>query len=173
MAKRRRFIIDIDEETNKKKLVLGDVVLLIIFGGLIALIISLILTVAKNEKEPQNVFADLIVPVIEEKSYNEFSINLAEIKDNKYIIKVTNYRKENIINIKEVSYNLEVINKENVEIELYKNEIKDNLISKNNSVLIEKNMLKASKKQEDVYKIVVVDDKKLTSKDTLKIIISS
>ena len=173
MAKKRRFIIDIDEETNKKKLVLGDIVLLIIFGGLIALIISLFLTVIKNEKEPQNIYADLIVPVIEEKSHNEFSINLSEIKNNKYIIKVTNYRKKDIINIKEMSYDLEVINKKNVAIELYKNEIKDNLISKNNSVLIEKNMLKANKKQEDVYKIVVVDDKKLTSKDTLKIKISS
>ncbi len=172
MAKKRRFIIDIDEETNKKKLVLGDIVLLIIFGCLIALVVSLILTAIKKKDEPTNIVADLVVPIIEENSKNEFTVNLSEIKNNKYILKVTNYRKD-IINDREFSYDLEVVNDKKIDIEIYKNQIPDNLATTNSGLILEKNFLGTIKKQEDVYKIVVVDDKKLTSEDTLKIIISS
>ena len=169
MARKRRFIIDIDEETNKKKLVLSDIILLLVFGGLIALVIWLVLMVAKKEKDPTNIVA----PIIEKGSKNEFTVNLDKIEDKKYIIRVVNYRND-IINKNEMDYDIEVINENNVEIEIYKNEIEDNLASINNKDLfIEKNVLKAEEKQDDVYKIVVVSDKDLTKKDTLKIIITS
>ncbi len=173
MARKRRFIIDIDEETNKKKLVLSDIILLLVFGGLIALVIWLVLMVAKKEKDPTNIVADMVVPIIEKGSKNEFTVNLDKIEDKKYIIRVVNYRND-IINKNEMDYDIEVINENNVEIEIYKNEIEDNLASINNKDLfIEKNVLKAEEKQDDVYKIVVVSDKDLTKKDTLKIIITS
>ena len=63
MAK-RRFIIDFDEETNKKKIVVGDVLLLVVFGVLIALVVTLMLTAKKEKDNPSNVFADLIVTIV-------------------------------------------------------------------------------------------------------------
>ncbi len=172
MAK-RRFIIDFDEETNKKKIVVGDVLLLVVFGALIALVVTLMLTAKKEKDNPSNVFADLIVPIVEENSKNEFLVDLSAIDNKEYTIKVTNYHGDDDINKKELNYDLEIINEEDVPIALYKNEIKDNLISSNNEVLVEKNNLKSKEKQEDVYRIVVKTDKKLSDKDTIKVLITS
>ncbi len=170
---RRRFIIDIDEETNKKKLVVSDIILLLIFGSLIALIVVLLLTAKKEKEDPVNTYSDLVVPIIEEKSKNEFTVDLSAIKNKEYTVKITNYYKEEKPIDHEISYTFEVINSKEISIELYKNDLEKDLMASLDDVSLERNILKANKKQEDLYKIVVTSEEKLTDKDTIKILITS
>ncbi len=173
MAKKRRFIIDIDEETNEKRLVVSDIILLLVLGSLIVLVVVLLLTAINKEKEKEDNFADLVVPVVEENSNSEFSIDLSALKGNSYLIKVVNYKNKDQVNSKELSYDLEIINENEVKIEVYKNQIKDNLATSNSGLLIEKNILSSKQKQEDNYKIVVSSARKLTKDDLLTIRITS
>ena len=172
MARKRRFIIDIDEETNKKRLVWSDIFLLIIFGLLLALIVILTLNIMKRKDAANTEYSDLVIPVLKQKSSNEMSIDLSQIDDKEYTIKVTNYRND-IINENEIRYSIEVENTNNISIEIYKNEIKKNLADDNGNFTIENNTLGAKKKQEDIYKIIVTDQRKLSTKDVLKINITS
>ena len=172
MARKRRFIIDYDEETNEKKLVWSDILLLLIFGLLLALIVIMSLTIMKKKDDSSNEYSDLVIPILRKNSTNELSVDLSKIEDKEYLIKITNYRNDTI-NQEEISYNVEIENKSEVSIEIYKNEYKKDLASDNANFTIENNTLGTKKKQEDIYKIIVTDEKKLTSKNSLKINITS
>ena len=172
MARKRRFIIDIDEETNEKRLVWSDILLLIVFGTLIALIVILALNIVKKKDDVTSEYSDLVIPILKQKSANKMSIDLSQLENKEYTIKVTNYRND-IINDNEISYSVEVENTNKISIEIYKNEIKKNLADYNGNFTIENNTLRAKQKQEDIYKIIVTDPRSLTSEDILKINITS
>lgn len=172
MAKKRRFIIDIDEETNEKKLIASDIILLVVFGLLIALVITLLVKLFEKKEDPRSQFADLVIPIIEKNKTSEISVDLASIKGKSYIIKIHNY-KNKLLNSHEINYTIEINNKSKVAIEIFKNANKKDIAKSNNNLVIKNNKLAANKKQEDIYKIVVVDSKDLTSNDLIDIKIVS
>ena len=172
MARKRRFIIDIDEETNEKKLVWSDILLLIIFGVLLSIIVILSLSIMKKKEAANTEYSDLVIPILKQKSTNKMFIDLSQIENKEYSIKITNYRKD-IINEDEISYAVEVENPNKISIEIYKNEIKKNLADDNGNFTIGNNTLRSKIKQEDIYKIIVTDQRKLTSEDKLQLNIVS
>ncbi len=172
MAKKRRFIIDIDEQTQKKKIIYSDIILMIVFGLLLALIVYLSLTIFQKKDDPSNEHANLVIPVLEEKTNNSFSVDLSRLKDKEYIIKVTNF-KNNIINTSPLEYTIEISNPSKVKIKLYKNEGSEAIATSSNDLSVKNNKLLPDTQQEDVYKILILETKNISSKDMITIKISS
>lgn len=159
-------------DSGEPKDTLG-LVLSIIF--IILLIFTLILGVKvikarKNYKE--HLKANIVVPVLGTGVNNEISVDISNMKKDEtreYVFKVTNTKNKNI-NKEEVSYNLVFGNLENIDVQVYKNNEKENLLT---SDKIEGLSLKKDETQTDTYKVEIKAKKKIKDKELLKIAIAS
>jgi hypothetical protein len=155
---------------KKENIFTQDNILKFIFYFLIVLVIVLfILVLRKESTKDSDVTANIVVPIYAEDTHNTVSVNLkalANLADKEYILKVTNY-KNSTINTKEISYTITVLNDTDSTIEVYKDNGTRNLMSDEESSLVDANKLKIGEKQEVYYHIKLV--KAGTLEDTTKI----
>lgn len=108
--------------TNKKKLkITSDKILLIIFILLLILVICLGIKVYnKKQTEKSKIVANLVIPIINIDKERNLSLNVSElVKDDEYILKITNFRADNI-NQEEISYSITIENYSTAKIEIKK-----------------------------------------------------
>lgn len=155
-----------------------DKALLTTMAGLVVLVAVLAVVALNLKNNEQNEKANIVIPILEENTQNEISVDMSEMKkgDTKeYIFKVTNYKVRDI-NEEKIKYSISVTPTLSASIKLYKNNSNDNLIkNKNNEVnstfTITNNVLEKSKKVEDSY-LLIIEAKNTPSKQekiTLKI----
>ena len=70
-----------------------------------------------------------------------------------------------------LEYDIEITNESNIDIELYKNNSKKNLIKED--LEVEDNKLSKKEKQEDVYRLVIKRNDKITDNSVIRIEIDS
>ena len=150
---------------KQDKTLLGTFIVLTI----IVIVLASIAISQKNAQKNENV--NIIIPVLEEQTQNEISVDLSSMKpgDNKeYTFKISNYKQEEI-NKHKINYEIAITKAECVEIELYKGNEKENLLK--NKMVVENNILPKNKKTEDEYLLIIRTKTKpsKTDKITLKI----
>lgn len=140
------------QEINKQ-----DMALIGTFIALIILVSALGLYVMNIDNiQKANLVADITIPVLEAHSESELSVevdDLAEGATKEYILAVSNYKDKTILE-KAIEYDVDITPTENTIVKVYKNNSSDNLLTEDD-LLIENNKLKAGKKVEDIYKIVI------------------
>ena len=164
------------KETKKKKIKVEkqDKMLILTLAGLVVLVIVLGIVALNLDNIYKDTSADLTIPILEEHSDSELSVEAKDLEEGatkEYILVVTNYKEKNILS-KDIEYDLDITPTENLEVKVYKNESSDNLLTEND-LLIENNLLKAKKKSEDIYKIVIKAKSKTDETDKITIKIKS
>ena len=112
-----------------------DKALLTTMAGLVVLVAVLAVVALNLKNNEQNEKANIVIPVLEENTQNEISVDMSEMKkgDTKeYIFKVTNYKVRDI-NEEKIKYSISVTPTLSASIKLYKNNSDDNLIKNKNS----------------------------------------
>ena len=125
--------------TNIKKLkITSDKILLIIFILLLILVIFLGIKVYnKKQKEKSKIVANLVIPIINIDKERNLSLNVSElVKDDEYILKITNFRADNI-NQEEISYSITIENYSTAKIEIKKDNNEQNLMIDQSATIIE------------------------------------
>lgn len=147
-----------------------DIILVIVLVLLAILNIFLTVKVIKQSKlEKEQVHTMITIPVLGEQTNNEISVDIANMKKGEtkdYSFKVAN-NKDNNINEEEVIYGLQLVYEDGIEVEVYKNDNKDNILPNNNIIL--DNKLKAKEEQEDIYTLKIKANKKTEDKKLLTI----
>lgn len=162
------------KKNNKKQSINQEKVLAITFV-LLAMLVIILLIVAlkqKNERKARNE-SHITVPVLEENTTSNISINLKEFKEentNEYVFIVSNYRQDKI-NKKELEYDINITNSDNIDIKLYKNDDTTNILDED--LEVEDNILVKNKKQEDIYKLVITKNDKIKDSSVINIEIDS
>lgn len=160
---------------NTKKQTINQEKVLAITFVLLAMLVIILLIVAlkqKNERKARNE-SHITVPVLEENTTSNISINLKEFKEentNEYVFIVSNYRQD-IINKKELEYDINITNSDNIDIKLYKNDDTTNILDED--LEVEDNILVKNKKQEDIYKLVITKNDKIKDSSVINIEIDS
>ena len=157
--------------TNIKKLkITSDKILLIIFILLLILVIFLGIKVYnKKQKEKSKIVANLVIPIINIDKERNLSLNVSElVKDDEYILKITNFRADNI-NQEEISYSITIENYSTAKIEIKKDNNEQNLMIDQSATIIEDLKLKSKIKDEAYYYI----KEKLKDTDKINIKIAS
>jgi len=159
---------------NKKKVMLTDYLLLGLFIVLLVLVVVLFGMVFKKEKEQKNkIKADLVIPVFEKGNSSGFTINVASlIKDNDYILKVTNTKNKKI-NSEELVYKITVENKSTAKIEVTKNDGVENLITNQEKTVLENQKLVKDKEHSVYYHIRVLEVAEVDDNDMIEVVIES
>ncbi|MBE6157308.1 MAG: hypothetical protein E7160_00720 [Firmicutes bacterium] len=140
------------KKKNKNKLLIVFIVLLVI----VSILGIDILFLEKNKIKDEDK-TDIVVPVIEEKENYSFSVDLKDIKKAQkviYKLKITNYRNKTI-NKKQLEYTLKILNDDNIDIEIYK----DNKKISNDY----KDKLNNNKKDSEIYEIIIIPKENLKS----------
>lgn len=156
------------EFTKQDKALIGTFILLIILVSVLGAVVLNLNNIEKNND------SELTIPIIENSSDNEISIEVEDMEKTstkEYIFKVTNYKDKQILQ-KALTYDVGIIPSENTSVKVYKNNSSDNLITEND-LLIENNKIKANKKQEDIYKLVINAKETPKKKEIIRIKISS
>ena len=147
-----------------------DIILVIVLLLLVILNIFLTVKVIKQSKlEKEQVHTMITIPVLGEQTNNEISVDIANMKKGDtrdYSFKVAN-NKDKSINDEEVIYGLQLVYEDGIEVEVYKNNGKDNILPENNIIL--DNKLKAKEEQEDIYTLKIKANKKTENKKLLTI----
>lgn len=160
---------------NTKKQTINQEKVLAITFVLLAILVIILLIVAlkqKNERKARNE-SHITVPVLEENTTSNISINLKEFKEentNEYVFIVSNYRQDKI-NKKELEYDINITNSDNIDIKLYKNDDTTNILDED--LEVEDNILVKNKKQEDIYKLVITKNDKIKDSSVINIEIDS
>lgn len=145
------------KKSVKKDLTKQDMVLLGTFIALIILVSALGLYAMNIEKIAKaNSTADITVPVLEEQSESEISVEISDMQKGdtrEYTLVVANYKDDKVLD-KVLSYNIDITPSETANVKVYKNESSTNLLT-NDDLSIENNKFKAGKKTEDTYKIII------------------
>ncbi len=161
--------------TNKKKLkITSDKILLIIFILLLILVICLGIKVYnKKQTEKSKIVANLVIPIINIDKERNLSLNVSElVKDDEYILKITNFRADNI-NQEEISYSITIENYSTAKIEIKKDNNEQNLMIDQSATIIEDLKLKSKIKDESYYYIKATSKEKLKDTDKINIKIAS
>ena len=147
-----------------------DIILVIVLILLVILNIFLTVKAIKQSKlEKEQVHTMITIPVLGEQTNNEISVDIANMKKGDtrdYSFKVSN-NKDKSINDEEVIYGLQLVYEDGIEVEVYKNNGKDNILPENNIIL--DNKLKAKEEQEDIYTLKIKANKKTENKKLLTI----
>ena len=143
-------------------------ILLIIFILLTIVVISLIIKLV-SIKLDNKIYPNTTIPIVEKDSSNNIGIQIGKMNGKEeYILDISNYRDSNIL--KNISYKMEITNKDNADISIYKNDKKID-ITNNNLIVIEEKL--GSKKDYDRYKIILNSKNNINNKSLLDINIYS
>lgn len=156
---------------NSKKMNFSkqEKVLAITFILLLFLVIVLSVFVVHMKNDVSNKKASIVIPILEEGTGSELSLDVEQLdknKDNEYVFKISNYKNE-YVNKRKLKYTIKIEKTDNISVQLFKNNEDNNLLA--NQVLIE-NELPYNNKKEDVYRLIinvkseVFDNEKITIK---------
>lgn len=166
----------VKEQVKKSQKTTSEKVLLITF--LILLIVVLILGIKvfdlKN-KNTNKIKANLVIPILEEKSMNEFSIDISKLKlgeVKEYIFKINNY-KDKLVNSKELDYTIRVTKPASVDLKLYKDDNNTNLFSPEKTTEEFAVKLPKENKKSDLYRLIIKVNKKVSKNERVFIKIES
>jgi hypothetical protein len=140
------------------------------FLFVVVLMLGMMVLVKKQEKKDNT--ANLVIPILEDGTHNSMKIDLSTLKDQEYIIKVTNYRGK-VVNQEEVQYTITIRNDTNSQIEVIKDKENENLMVDQEATRIEGVTLNSKKKQEDIYHIHLQPNQNPKSGDMITIEIAS
>ena len=157
------------KKKNKKKLNKQEWTLIATFIFLIVLVVVLAIVALNMKNITSNQRNDITIPVLEENSKNEISVDVSNLKESEkkeYVFTITNYKDSDINKIR-IDYDINITFPESVKVKLYKNDNKKDLLI--NRTTIKNNRMEGKNKVEDEYKLVI-ESKNKTAKDA-KIII--
>lgn len=160
------------KKTSFKEFVTSTKFLMGVFIALLILVIILgILCFKKSEEVKKNKPSNMNVHVKKVGTSSSFDINAAALASTtEYIFRITNY--DNKINTDEIKYTLTIVNDNDCEIEVTKNDDKNNLIINQKETKIEGTL--SNKKKEDVYyHVKIVSKGKIDSRDLINVKIDS
>lgn len=162
------------KSSKLKNSITTERILLTVFILLLIIVAVLTFFVIKKKKENDNkLAANLVIPVIEKGTEENFSLNVNSFGDeDEYILKLTNYRGKKI-NEKEISYAVTVENNSASEIEVTKDDSADNLMIDQESIIIEDQKLKGKVKQDVFYHIKVTKKNDVKDDDRIYVKVSS
>ncbi|MBQ3307254.1 MAG: hypothetical protein IJG68_03560 [Bacilli bacterium] len=143
-----------------------------LFAFLLVLVIILGIVVFIKGKEKKETTANMVIPILTQGSHNSMRINLYSLKDNDYIIKVTNFR-GNETNENNVNYSVTLTNDSNSNIEVTKDQEKENLMIDQNATRIENQSLTGKKKETAIYHIHLAEHAKPSEGDYVTVEIVS
>lgn len=150
-----------------------NTLLTVIFISMLVLTIFLGFKVIKTKKEfKEYIKSSIIVPVLSEGTNNNISVDISNMKkgdEKSYSFKIAN-NKDNNINPEEVIYGLQLVNTDSVNVEVYKNNGKENILPPSKIIL--DNKLIKDKEQVDVFTLKIKALKKTKDKEliTIKIV---
>ncbi len=156
------------ENFNQEKALAVTFVLL----AILVIILLVVALVQKNKTEAKEE-SHITIPVLEEDTESRITINLKEFEaseSNEYIFVVSNYREKRLIK-ENIEYDLKITNNDNIDIKLYKNDGKRDLLDE--ELEVEDNKLVKNKKQEDIYKLVIEKNNKIKEDSIIEIEIDS
>lgn len=139
----------------------------------ILVIILLVVAIVKKNQNDLKEESHITIPVLQENTTSTISINLKEYNESEeteYVFIVSNYREDDILE-NALDYDINITNTDEINIELYKNGSSTNLLEED--LEVEDNKLKKDKKQEDVYRLVIERNEKVTDTSVIEIEIES
>ena len=149
-----------------KEVVSSKKVLSIIFFLLLILVIVLIILCVIKTKNDKYVAANIVIPVFEENTNFEFSLDAKSLSElNEYIFKIVNYRK-NKINKDKIKYQIEVVNNTDSLLEVKIDDQGKNLMTNQQDSIFDEVTL-SNEEKESIYYYVKLKDIKNLKKDDL------
>lgn len=143
---------------------------------LLTVIILFFVALSKKNELKQKQNADIVIPIVEEKTNNVLNVDISELKENglkDYSFRVANYKDKNI-NKKEIIYNILFdTNGNDVILKLYKNKEEKNLLKDLSEYEVKGLKLEKNTKQDDIYTLIIKANKQIEKKQSIKIQISS
>jgi uncharacterized protein (UPF0333 family) len=143
-----------------------------VFAFLLVLVIILGITVFIKGREKKENTANMVIPILTENSHNSMKINLYSLKEDDYIIKVTNFR-GNETNQNDVTYSVTIRNESNSNIEVTKDQEKENLMIDQQATKIEGQTLEGKKQNTTIYHIRLAEHAKPSDGDYVTVEIAS
>lgn len=162
------------KKLTKKKIDKLDIILLGVMAllGLLILYLGfkLVYAITHKDNTPQ---ANIVIPVLDKNTSSSITLTMSEFKkDSVYIFKVNNYR-NNDINKEKIKYTIEVLNEDETNISIFKNDSEEDLAQPGSSFKIEENKLKAKEKQTDLYQVKLKNKKNVNKNSQVTISIES
>ena len=168
MSKKKKESSFKDKITSTKSLTIifiCMVVLVLILGG--------ILVYRSINKKPS---ANMFIAIMDKDKRYSFHINAEALEDNSYLLKITNYRGDNVLN-KDVNYSITISNPNDSILSVKRldnfEEVGKELMMEQDSTKIENQILKKDEKNEIWYKISFSKIKKKDKKDLISVVIES
>ena len=163
--KKKKKIIKKEIDTLDK-IMIGVLVLLGIY--IVFLGFRLVFEISKNREN--KVKANIVIPVLNKSNTSSITLNMNEFNEKAvYIFKVNNYR-NNDVNKEKIKYTIRVLNTDQTNLILTKNESDKNLANTEKEFEVPNNSLKAKEKQSDIYRLKIKDKNNIKSDS--KVIIS-
>lgn len=157
---------------TKKKVLTTENILKFIFGLLLFVVIVLGIVVVKKSKEEKKIKnANIVIPIIEATQQSIVQINAENLED-KYIIRVSNY-KDNKINKDVLDYSVNIINNTSSDVIVTKNDNNKNLMIDKNNTIIQKEQLKSNVKEDVFYYISVKNKNSIKNKENIIVKVES
>ena len=157
---------------TKKKVLTTENILKFIFGLLLFVVIVLGIVVVKKSKEEKKIKnANIVIPIIEATQQSVVQINAENLED-KYIIRVSNY-KDNKINKDVLEYSVNIINNTSSDVIVTKNDNNKNLMIDKNNTIIQKEQLKSNVKEDVFYYISVKNKNSIKNKENIIVKVES
>ncbi len=157
---------------TKKKVLTTENILKFIFGLLLFVVIVLGIVVVKKSKEEKKIKnANIVIPIIEATQQSIVQINAENLED-KYIIRVSNY-KDNKINKDVLEYSVNIINNTSSDVIVTKNDNNKNLMIDKNNTIIQKEQLKSNVKEDVFYYISVKNKNSIKNKENIIVKVES
>lgn len=157
---------------TKKKILTTENILKFIFGLLLFVVIVLGIVVVKKSKEEKKIKnANIVIPIIEATQQSIVQINAENLED-KYIIRVSNY-KDNKINKDVLEYSVNIINNTSSDVIVTKNDNNKNLMIDKNNTIIQKEQLKSNVKEDVFYYISVKNKNSIKNKENIIVKVES
>lgn len=148
------------------KIMIGILVLL----GIYIVFLGFRLVFEISKKKEDTVKANIVIPVLNKANTSSITLNMKEFNEKSvYIFKVNNYR-NNDVNKEKIKYTVRVINEDQTNIILTKNDSDENLANTEKEFEVQNNKLKAKEKQSDVYRLKIKNKNNIKSDS--KVIIS-
>ena len=142
------------------------------FGILFVVVILLACMVFVKGNEEKQKKSNIVFSIMEKNTRNYINLELAGLVGREYMLKVTNYR-GNQINSDGAEYKIEVTNDTDVEIEVLKENQGENLITDQKHTIIEGDSFGKKEKEEVVYYFKVKNSDKLKDGDSIRIEVES
>ena len=139
------------KKVKKKSFFSSYLFLKIVFIILCFIVLGLLILIIYKKNTDNTIKSNMVISLINEDFDYDFSIDIDELrKQDFYVLKVVNYRGDNIISHDKV-YNLSVYNEVGVGLSVFFNDLDDNLMVSQDGTVITDIGLKGLAKQEDFY----------------------